>query len=60
MELQSVDDLVANNTFKELSKVYEDLFGIKSYHKRKVDIAHAIWQYQQDTIRTEDLIKNLR
>lgn len=59
MEVKSVDDLVSNHTLKELISMYESLYGIECCHRKKKDVAYAIWQYQQDTIRTADLSKNL-
>ena len=57
--LKTVDELLKENTLKEPKIMYEELFNIPCYHRTKRDIAYAIYQYHQDTKRTEDLCKNL-
>ena len=57
--MKSVEELVNENTLNKLKEMYEQRFGIECLHIKKKDIAYAIWMFDAESIRTEDLSKTL-
>lgn len=58
--MKSVEELVKENTLNELKEMYKERFGIECLYRKKKDVAYAIWLYDADSIRTEDLCKTLK
>lgn len=57
--MKSVEELVKENTLNQLKEMYKERFGIECTHRKKADVADAIWLFDSEAIRTKDLCKIL-